>query len=77
MEIPNRKIVVGNPAQIKGSVSDKMLNWKNKGTELYQQLPEECKKLMMECKPLTNIEKNRKEKQEMIFNTWKKHNEKL
>ena len=27
---------------------------------------------MMECKPLTNIEKNRKEKQEVIFNTWKK-----
>ena len=28
MEIPNRKIVVGNPAQIKGNVSDDMIKWK-------------------------------------------------
>ena len=72
MQIPNRKIVVGNPAQIKGDVSDKMLDWKIKGTELYQELPEECKTLMKECTPLTEIEENRKEKQKIIFETWKK-----
>ena len=33
MKIPNRKIVVGNPAQIKGDVSDEMINWKTKGTD--------------------------------------------
>lgn len=72
MNIPNRKIVVGNPAIIKGEVSDEMISWKTKGTELYQDLPKECYTLMKECKPLKEIEKNRKEKQKNIFKTWKK-----
>ena len=71
MNIPNRKIVVGNPAIIKGEVSDEMISWKTKGTELYQNLPNECYNLMKECKPLKEIEKNRKEKQKTIFDTWK------
>ena len=72
MSIPNRKIVVGNPAIIKGEVSDEMISWKTKGTELYQDLPNECYTLMKECEPLLDIEKNRKEKQKNIFKTWKK-----
>ena len=72
MNIPNRKIVVGNPAIIKGEVSDEMISWKTKGTELYQDLPNECYTLMKECKPLKEIEKNRKENQKNIFKTWKK-----
>ncbi len=72
MVIPNRKVVVGNPAQIKGDVSDDMIAWKTKGTQLYQKLPKECKELMKKCNPLTRIEKNRKPKQEITFNTWKK-----
>ena len=72
MNIPNRKIVVGNPAIIKGEVSDELISWKTKGTELYQNLPNECYNLMKECKPLKEIEKNRKEKQKNIFKTWKK-----
>jgi carbonic anhydrase/acetyltransferase-like protein (isoleucine patch superfamily) len=72
MQIPNRKIVVGNPAIIKGDASDNMINWKSKGTELYQELPKECKNLMKECEPLSEIEIDRKEKQNIIFNTWKK-----
>ena len=39
--IPNRKIVVGNPAKIIKDVTDDMLDWKTKGTQLYQQLPAE------------------------------------
>jgi phenylacetic acid degradation protein len=72
MQIPNRKIVVGNPAQIKGEVSDEMLAWKTKGTELYQQLPKECAELMKECSPLSDMEENRKVKQKITFDTWKK-----
>ena len=72
MKISKRKIVVGNPAQIKGDVSNEMLAWKTKRTELYQELPTECRKLMSECLPLTEIEKNRKEKQKITFDTWKK-----
>ena len=72
MKIPKRKIVVGNPAKIKGEVSDDMIKWKKKGTELYQNLPKECRELMKECNPLTKLEKNRKEKQKITFETWKK-----
>jgi len=72
MNIPNRKIVVGNPAIIKGEVSDEMISWKTKGTELYKDLPNQCYTLMKECEPLKEIEKNRKEKQKNIFKTWKK-----
>lgn len=70
--VPKRKIVVGNPSQIKGNVSEKMINWKTKGTQLYQELPKECKELMNQCEPLTEIEENRKEKQKITFDTWKK-----
>ena len=72
MTIPKRKIVVGNPAKIKGDVSNEMIKWKSKGTSLYQQLPKECMTLMKECKPLTETEKNRKEKQKITLDTWKK-----
>lgn len=71
MIIPNRKIVVGNPAQIKGDVSDEMIKWKTKGTKLYQTLPQECRKLMRVCEPLNEMDKNRKEKQKITFDTWK------
>jgi len=39
MEIPPRKVVVGNPAKIVKDVTDEMLDWKSSGTALYQQLP--------------------------------------
>jgi len=72
MKIPKRKIVVGNPAKIKGEVSDDMIKWKKKGTELYQNLPKECRELLKESNPLSKLEKNRKEKQKITFETWKK-----
>ena len=43
-----------------------------KGTKLYQNLPKECRELMKECDPLLELEKNRKEKQKITFQTWKK-----
>ena len=71
MKIPERSLVVGNPAKIVKQVSDEMIHWKTKGTELYQQLPKECAELMKECTPLSKIEENRKEKQKITFDTWK------
>src|SRR3954466_1674552 len=41
MIIPDKKIVVGNPGRIVKDVSDEMIEWKTKGTALYQQLPSE------------------------------------
>jgi carbonic anhydrase/acetyltransferase-like protein (isoleucine patch superfamily) len=70
MQIPERKVVVGNPAKIVKDVSDEMLGWKTQGTELYQRLPEEMKKLWRECEPLREIPADRK-KQEQDYKTWK------
>ena len=59
MQIPIRKLVVGNPAIIKGDISDEMLDWKSTGTKIYQQLPEDCYNSLRECEPLREIQKDR------------------
>ena len=69
--IPKRSLVVGNPGKIIKEVSDEMINWKSKGTELYQKLPKECQETLIECEPLREIEKDRP-KQEELFKTWDK-----
>jgi phenylacetic acid degradation protein len=71
MEIPERKIVVGNPAKIIKDVSDQMIEWKTKGTELYQKLPSELHATLKTCNPLTEIPLNRPKQQE-IYKNWKK-----
>jgi len=53
MEIPRRSMVVGNPGVIIKEVSDEMIQWKTKGTALYQALPEELRTSWRECTPLT------------------------
>ena len=69
--IPKRSLVVGNPGKIIKDVSDEMINWKTKGTELYQRLPKECHETLIKCEPLTEIEENRPT-QEQLFKTWNK-----
>jgi carbonic anhydrase/acetyltransferase-like protein (isoleucine patch superfamily) len=59
MQIPNRKMVVGNPATIIKDVSDEMIEWKTKGTALYQQLPKECYETLKAVEPLRAIPANR------------------
>ena len=71
MHIPKRSLVVGNPAKIIKQVSDEMLQWKTMGTQLYQQLPEDCYKTLKACEPLREIEANRPD-QEKLLDTWKK-----
>jgi phenylacetic acid degradation protein/carnitine operon protein CaiE len=58
-EIPERSLVVGNPAKIIKQVSDEMIAWKTEGTELYQKLPSDCQSSLLPCEPLTEIEENR------------------
>lgn len=67
--IPERSLVVGNPCKIVKKVSDEMLEWKTKGTRLYQTLPIDCFKYMRETKPLTKVPDNRPE-QENLYKTW-------
>ena len=49
MKIPDRSLVVGNPAKIVREVSDDMINWKTKGTKIYQKLAEECHNDLKAC----------------------------
>jgi phenylacetic acid degradation protein len=72
MSIPERSVVVGNPAKIVKSVSDEMLSWKTKGTELYQTLPAELRNTMKLVRPLRKVPKNRK-KQESRYTLWKEN----
>jgi phenylacetic acid degradation protein/carnitine operon protein CaiE len=69
MQIPERKIVVGNPAKILKDVSDDMLAWKKKGTTLYQQLPAELYKTLKPCEPLRAEEVGRKN-HAALYQTW-------
>ncbi len=71
MEIPDRKVVVGNPAKIVKDVSEEMAAWKSKGTGLYQQLPGELHDTLKECEPLREVPEGR-EDQEMGYDTWGK-----
>ena len=68
MEIPKRSLLVGNPAKVIKQVSDEMIAWKTKGTQLYQQLPEDCHDSMREVNPLREIPKDRP-KQEDVYKT--------
>lgn len=68
-QIPERSLVVGNPAKVIKAVSDEMIAWKTKGTELYQKLPAQCADSLKECEPLVQIEPNRPP-MEKLFDTW-------
>jgi len=66
--IPNRSLVVGNPAKVIKQVTDEMLAWKTKGTQLYQQLPTDCHDSLIEVEPLRVIPENQK-MQESYYDT--------
>lgn len=67
--IPARKLVVGNPGKIIKDISDEMIAWKTKGTQLYQQLPSELYATLKACEPLREIPKDRP-KQQDVYRTW-------
>ncbi len=72
-KIPPRSLVVGNPGKVIRQVSDEMINWKTKGTELYQQLPAECYASLKPCEPLREIPADRP-RQMPVYLTWKEKN---
>ena len=69
--IPERKIAVGNPARIVKEVSDEMLQWKIKGTQLYKDLPAELFSTLKECEPLRSQPGNKPSQQE-VYRSWKR-----
>lgn len=64
-KIPKRSLVVGNPAKVIKQVSDEMMAWKTKGTELYQQLPADCHETLREVEPLRAVPKDRPSQDEV------------
>lgn len=66
---PKRSLVVGNPAILKGQVSDAMLAHKTEGTALYQALPAHAREHMKEVEALTAEPDNRIE-DFPTFETW-------
>jgi len=74
MEIPERKIVVGNPARIIKDVPEKMSDWKKLGTEVYIHIAKDALFTLKECEPLFAVPKNRKI-QPSTLKTWKEFKE--
>ncbi len=67
--IQRRSLMVGNPAKKIKEVSDEMLEWKTKGTALYQALPGELKASLKAVEPLRELPANRPE-QASLYKTW-------
>jgi carbonic anhydrase/acetyltransferase-like protein (isoleucine patch superfamily) len=70
MQIPERKVVVGNPAKIVKDVTDEMLAWKTEGTRLYQGLPSRMHANWEAAEPLRDIPADR-EAPSASYRTWK------
>ena len=70
MQIPPRKVVVGNPAKIVKDVSDEMLAWKTDGTALYQALPARLHATLHACEPLREVPSGRAQ-QQLRYKTWR------
>ena len=70
MQIPERKVVVGNPAKIVKDVTDEMLAWKTEGTRLYQGLPARMQARWEAVEPLREVPADR-QAQCASYRTWK------
>ena len=64
-KFPKRKLIVGNPAKAIKDISDDMIAWKTKGTQLYQQLPADCHESLQAVEPLREVPENMKMQEEM------------
>jgi phenylacetic acid degradation protein len=70
MQIPPRKVVVGNPAKIVKDVSDEMIAWKNEGTALYQALPARVRATLRPVEPLRE-EASERRTSDKGYKTWR------
>ncbi|HRV86483.1 MAG TPA: transferase hexapeptide repeat family protein [Saprospiraceae bacterium] len=68
MVIPERSLVVGNPARVLREVNDEMLQWKTAGTRLYQQLPAWAHATLQACEPLHEPPPTKKIQMKMLEN---------
>jgi phenylacetic acid degradation protein len=59
LKLEPNSIYAGNPVKYIKVASKEIIEWKTKGTSLYQQLPLDCINGLIECEPLSEIEQNR------------------
>ena len=75
MQVPERKVVVGNPARIVKDASDEMIAWKTEGTGLYQALPRQLHDTLRAVEPLREITEDeiagRRSQVAATYRTWK------
>jgi phenylacetic acid degradation protein len=69
MQVPERSVVVGNPAKVVKQVSDEMLAWKSEGTALYQRLPAAMRDTWRAVEPLRELPADRPTQSAML-KTW-------
>lgn len=68
--VPNRSVIVGNPAKIVKQVTNEMIAWKTEGTKLYQQLPQEMQQHFKPCYPLPFTNEMPQTSQPSNYKTW-------
>lgn len=59
MRVPARHLVAGIPARVKRELSADELDWKQRGTLIYQELTQRCLGSLMETEPLTELDAER------------------
>jgi phenylacetic acid degradation protein len=69
-KIPSRSLIAGNPGKIIKQVTDEMIAWKTKGTELYQSLPKNMFEYSRICEPLRDTPADQPQ-QDDFYSTWK------
>ena len=70
MQIPDRKIAVGNPARVIKDVTDEMLAWKTQGTRLYQGLPKRLHEALVPSEALRDAPADRPDFT-VTYRTWR------
>jgi phenylacetic acid degradation protein len=73
MNIPDGKVVVGNPGKIIKDVSEDMLTWKTEGTKIYQQLTGRCHHTLFPCEPLAepiNVKDENSALKRSVYKPW-------
>lgn len=71
MVVPPRSVVAGQPARVVKEVDAAMLEWKDRGTQQYMQLPADCKESLRPCQPLREVPDHYAEDMDVTYKTWR------
>ena len=60
MDIPSGVMAVGTPAGVLRDLTDKEIDWKSRGTDVYRQLAVDARTKLVPAQPLTEVEPDRR-----------------